>query len=822
MRAISPRATQRALFLSATLGGLLWGGNARATEDAAAEAAVQLSTVQVQTTRAAAAAPPRSTQWIDPEELALSRDPYQALAIAMPGLSVVESGFDTPSFHLRGVGNYDINPGGRSSIGLQLDGVPLVDTRLARLGFMDLERVEVRPGPRSAEGASGQSAGTINFVSRSLLAERPPSLQASIDSDRTLAAGGAHAGRWQIGEEGAYRIAAEGESAAHGWQQDLQDSGLRLTGPESLQARLAAQTRLAETEFRFRLDWMQRGGAPQSPQFFAFRNDPSLPGARPSAAVQEHPRVPDGAARRATWNPDRVPRLDERLGFVHLEGLRPIGEDLLLALSASGELAQSDNLFNSDGLYVSDLDYTLDRHHRALTLAATLSGLGGELLTGWSLRGGGTKQRVEDQRLAFTEDSSAGYGGFFFRSARLDAKETSDAWFLRGQLDWQLAPRVTATSTLSLQTLDREFSGCTRDSDGTTAPLFQVLSLYTRINGVESLSAINGPLAQSIGAALPSNPTPPSAVAATAAAQALVTELGLFALSGTLLGGPRPGDCITLDAQSGMSQLVNASLQEDLVSARQEVLFEPSPFDKAWVVLATGTAPGSFPSLLSAISSQYRPARRERATTLELGYSRSYVNGQIQASLFATRYRDKQLFTLYKDPVFGTLQRLDNVPSVQLQGAELRLDWFPGPRSELQLEILALRSRIGAFEGLTVLGEARSFKGLRVYYAPSLETTLSYRHYWKLPSRWRLGALGQAVYSSRAAGDLANTAALDRPAYSVFNLGLSLRSGPLQLSLSAENLLDRTYYTALQPQIDVLVRYAGSPRRLRLGFSYEY
>jgi outer membrane receptor protein involved in Fe transport len=610
MSAVRIRRASKALLRWATMATLSWAAAGQAQAEGAVETAVQLPTVEVESTRASAAASPRSSQWLEPEELALTWDPFQALALAMPGLSVVESGFDTPTFHLRGVGNYDINPGGRSSIGLQLDGVPLVDTRLARLGFLDLERVEVRPGPRSAEGASGQSAGTIDFVSVPLLAERPASLQASVDTDQTLAVSVARSGRWRMGDEGAYRFSARGERAREGWQVDLQDSRLRLPGPENLQARLSAQTRLAATNFRLRLDWMERGGAPQSPQFFAFRNDPSLPGARPSAAVQDHPQVPDGDARRTAWNPDRLPRLDERLGFVHLEGRRSLADDLLLAISASGELSQSDNLFNSDGLYVSDLDYTLDRDHRAVTLAATLSGLGGERLRGWSLRGGATQQRVEDQRLAFTEESSAGYGGFFFRSARLDAKETSDAWFLRGQLDWQLASRLSATSTLSLQTLDREFAGCTRDSDGTTAPLFQLLSLYTRLNGVDSLSVINGPLAQSIGAALPSNPPPPAAVSAAAAALAIANELGVFDLSGALLGGPQPGDCITLDAQSGRSQLVNANLEETLVSARQEVLFEPSPFDKAWVALATGTAPGSFPSILSAISSQYRPARR--------------------------------------------------------------------------------------------------------------------------------------------------------------------------------------------------------------------
>lgn len=85
------------------------------------------------------------------------------LARSVPSLAVGNLGLSGQYF-LRGIGSGS-NVAFEQSLGVYLDGIYFSTSRLNRLGFQDLQRVEILKGPQSTLFAKGTIAGAINISS---------------------------------------------------------------------------------------------------------------------------------------------------------------------------------------------------------------------------------------------------------------------------------------------------------------------------------------------------------------------------------------------------------------------------------------------------------------------------------------------------------------------------------------------------------------------------------------------------------------------------------------------------------------------------------
>ncbi|WP_066560262.1 TonB-dependent receptor [Croceicoccus bisphenolivorans] len=72
----------------------------------------------------------------------------------------------TPSFSLRGVGNFVANVNSETAVIVNLDGVPVARPTGVAGQFFDLERVEVLKGPQGTLYGRNATGGAINFISR--------------------------------------------------------------------------------------------------------------------------------------------------------------------------------------------------------------------------------------------------------------------------------------------------------------------------------------------------------------------------------------------------------------------------------------------------------------------------------------------------------------------------------------------------------------------------------------------------------------------------------------------------------------------------------
>jgi outer membrane receptor protein involved in Fe transport len=88
-----------------------------------------------------------------------------SLALGVPGLHVGQSGQEA-IVTLRGIGTENASITGEPGVAFHVDGVNYSQPAAARLGFFDLETLDVKLGPQGLEGGKNSTSGTINVVTK--------------------------------------------------------------------------------------------------------------------------------------------------------------------------------------------------------------------------------------------------------------------------------------------------------------------------------------------------------------------------------------------------------------------------------------------------------------------------------------------------------------------------------------------------------------------------------------------------------------------------------------------------------------------------------
>jgi len=86
------------------------------------------------------------------------------LQMSIPSVTFTKSNFASSNFTIRGIGDAAIATSGDTSIGIAVNEMPLVTTRLFETDYFDLERVEVLRGPQGTLFGRNATGGVINFV----------------------------------------------------------------------------------------------------------------------------------------------------------------------------------------------------------------------------------------------------------------------------------------------------------------------------------------------------------------------------------------------------------------------------------------------------------------------------------------------------------------------------------------------------------------------------------------------------------------------------------------------------------------------------------
>lgn len=695
-----------------------------------------------------------------------------------PGFTFADSLIGSPVYTLRGIGFSDVALAGRPTVSVYVDQIPIpfaIETKGANL---DIERVEVLKGPQGTLFGENSTGGAINFV-----AAKPTSdLEAGVDLSY---------GRFNAIEASGYLSGPLSESLhariswlhrqADAWQlnhtrtdrlgaEDFTNGRLLLewTPTDRLTVNLRADAYLDRSETQAA---QLAGVSVQNPETAAL-----VPGLLTAAIAPMTPRA-------ANWDEGRDYRRHNR--FVQLSGR--IDYDLTDALSITSLSAltryRHDQLSDFDGASIRNISWDQNGRINSFFQELRLSGeVGSRATVTFGLNYARDRSRdlnFVDQSQSTTSVAFLFLGEGLLTNYRQIANQRSKSRAIFGNLEYGLLDNVTISGGLRYTKSNIDFEGCAADSgDGNAAGLFGAFFNFQRaLAGLAPIAAIP------------------------------------------------PGGCFTARADL-TPVLAENSLDEDNLSWRANIQWEPGTSMLLYANLSRGYKAGGFPSLPGTAEPQFDAARQETVLAAEIGFKTSLFRRtmQLNGAFFRYDYGDKQILGSVLDPTFGSLVRLVNIPRSRLTGGEFQLVWAPVRQLSANIGGSYIDSRIrGSFPNTNQLGAPADFGGEAFPNTPKWQIAGGAEYRLPLGDRLEGFLGGNASYQSKTSSQLGRLAINDIPSYTLVDLRLGVESPDKAWKawIWGRNIFNDHYWTASNKVADLVVRYAGRPATYGVSLSYR-
>lgn len=771
-----------------------------------------------------------------------------------PGFTATQSPYATPVYTLRGIGLYDYGFASAPSVAIYVDEVSLPYPLMQQGALLDVERVEILKGPQGTLFGQSSTGGAINYI-----AAKPTDVLAAgadlsftnfgkIDSDGFVSG--------PISDTLRARASVRVEEGG-AWQysitrpNDENGSADRLFGRVILDWQPSDQTKFS---FNFNA-WRDRSeseapqfvsnqldivGAPDARNPFAVVNpagfaalttpgsaayDPSFAGRQNTvfnrAAAGEqgtleylggpggHGTVTQGN-RAADWDPDFAPASDDHFYQVSVRGDMDLSAAVKLTSLTAFEHLDINRVVEGDGTDVEGLDEGLYGYTSAFSQELRLSGDASRL--DWLVGGNYDHTRSSDSLIYHYTYISLNEPLPGLRFAGSDA--SSESWineyaaFANGE--FKATDHLTLMAGARFTQTNRRTDTCSSDNSAQQ----NLSKTFGNADGFDLQNVLRTALG------LPLDP-----------ADHLVVG---------------PGQCIVLintvpvtDPHYLRPTLAPLSqhLDENNVSFRPGVNYK---FDQGTLLYATvsrGYKAGIISAIGAAVTGQFVPARQEEVMAYEAGFKVPLFDHKLQfnGAAFYYDYSNKQVRSRVRDPVFGLLEILVNVPKSRIEGLEAELVARPVPGLDLSLSGTYLDSKVTSSFSSTPAGPVFNqegytgdFKGSPLPFTPKFSAVFDSQYQRTVTSHFDGFLGGTLTYQSRDNTTFYNAAlpAPDffRPSAALLDLraGVASPSEGWRAYLFGRNVANRTYVTSYWQGTDVLVRYLGMPATYGIAFSYRY
>lgn len=735
-------------------------------------------------------------------------------ANAVPGLIYTQSTTNTPIFTLRGVGFNEASLGVYPATSLYIDQAPLPFPALASRIAFDLERVEVLKGPQGTLFGQNSTGGAINFI-----AAKP--------TDDFTFGGDVSFGRFDRVETNGYVSGALSDnlrarlSFTMANADEWQSSSTRddENGKEDYYAvRLLTEWEPTDqARFNINLNTWKDESDPQAQQLVGVT--PGVPAfTRPLSYDQpfspEEPRAADWSTTECfeslpedDCSGNYAPRSDREFYQAVIRGDFDISDDLTLTTMLSYADFEQDQATDGDGSYLvtAELDKAIGEIETFSTEVRLANGPDNALrwIVGANFE---SSETFEDQNLRYWDNTNYNPANIYINASGYTVDQDIESYAAFANVEYDLNDVITlrAGARYTDTTIDDETCSYA-PGDGRVADLFNLLA---------------GPLVPFINA----NNTPFDPI------------------------GGYP-DCFSLNEDEVPGEIYAESLGEDNVSWKVGIDYNLSDDSLVYANISQGYKAGSFPALSVAKFEGLAPVTQESVMSYELGLKSLMAEGTVQlnGAVFYNDYEDKQIRGKLLDEIFGSLDKLFNVPESEIFGAEIELTVMPVDALTLSGSVTYLDSEVKEYSGSNVFGLITDFAGAPIPFTPEWTYTLDadYRIFLESGGEIFMGATltGQsdsdAVFGAEGlsvaeAGTLKGAPegsyrALDDTPFVIDDfytvdarIGYQSADQSWKVMLFGKNITDEYYYTTVIPSFDSIGRFAGKPVTYGVKVSYDY
>ncbi|MDB5967873.1 MAG: hypothetical protein JWQ90_323 [Hydrocarboniphaga sp.] len=723
------------------------------------------------------------------------------LSSIVPGFTAADNGYNTPVYTLRGIGYADTTYTATSTVGVYVDEVSLPYAIMTKGANLDIKRVEVLKGPQGTLYGRNTTGGAINYIANKPTDDFQYGVTAGYGSYSTEEAEGFVSGPISDSLKG--RVALKGILSQDGWQYSQTRPDDTLGKKRKMSGRgLLEWSPDADLVFRLSVDgWLDKSDA-QAAQAIAFSpQNPFIPntpfgaqfpilgpiiGVNPILApqVRNYPLIPQNSdnTRVADWPEGGPWQLNDSFYGTSLRTNWSLTDTKQLTGILSYGYVQSDGSgIPNTGLNVYNVEQQIYAHIATYNAELRFSDTIGDsihYLTGISAA---HDDGVENHHVR-TDTNSAVFPNPLTGQALIAnkaitfgaTKATSLGVFANA--DWSFTDTLKATLGARYGDDRRTYHGCTiepEDSQGISfGPIIDLVALiqYGAINDV------------------------------------------------------RRGECFILD-DNGKAGEYSGELHEANISGRASLDWTPIERTLLYTSYSRGFKAGGFPVVNSISQSQLAPTTQEKLQAWEIGAKSSLIDHILHANAatFYYDYTNKQLLTFFKDPLFGVLPILDNVPKSKVYGAETDIQYTPVQGLFLSVAGSYIKTRIDEYTGTNSKGEQEDFAGRPFNFTPVWQYTVLGDYTFPIVSTLNLGFGADYTYTGKTNATLEGNPDYDMRSYGLVNARIHLapEDGKWNATVWGRNIFDEFSTIGVFRTGDTVARTTGMPRTFGLTFTYN-
>lgn len=743
------------------------------------------------------------------------------LAKIVPGFTFTPTAYATPVYTLRGVGLYDSGISSSPAVSVYVDQVAISFPSMTTGASLDLERVEVLKGPQGTLFGQNSTGGAINYIAAkptkslesggSLTYERFGKLDVTgyisgplSDTVRArLAVRAVEGGAWQ------YSVTRPNDTLGAS-RQLIGRFLLDWDANEHLTLHFNAngyhdRSDTQQPQFQFNELNITKAGNPANPFAvvdpvgFALRTDPTSPAyesnflARQATVVGRlngtdaiaaagaraylgEPKAPNNA-RAADWNAESPSRLDNSFGQLSVRADYSFTPRITLTSITAGEYLKTDAYVDLDatpaqGISIRDFG-SVRGFSEELRLAQNSSRLN------WVVGASYDYQRSVETQAGSIRDLSSnenipGLPYYMFNSAATNTLKTYAGF---GNVEYKLTDTLSLQGAVRYTENKQNATGCSSDPSANQ----NLSTTFDILQGVfKGLFGITTP----------------------------VTPVG-------------PNQCyqFTPDYSSVITP-EQFQLNQHNVSWRAGLT---NKFENGVLIYANasrGYKSGVFTPVAASYAGQFAPAGQERLDAYEIGFKGPLLDHKLQfnAAGFYYNYADKQLRSRLQN-LFGTFEKLINVPESRVWGVEAEIVAQPMPGLLLTASGTYLNSRIrntntAFYNQPQYFG---NFAGSELPFTPNYSGVADAQYSFDVSNSLRVMVGASLTYQSTSIATF-ETAALPAPGYTLpsyalldLRAGISAADKSWSVQVFGRNVTNKYYYNGVFQGSDTTFRYAGRP-----------